>query len=320
MTTILGYLGAYGNCFFIICSAWFLIDSNKVKMYKVCRMLSDVWIFSVISLGITFAFFCPPLLIIIKSLMPNAYGLYWFITCYAIFYVLHPALNSIEHSLPKKELLQLSLFLFVVYFVIYFLVPKAVLYYNYLLGFCCIYIILGYLKLYLPNLMDNFKINVIILVFSLLFMAFLLVSVNFIFLRISPLTGHLKYFSNFNNGIIFLTCMSCFNVFRIKQVSWVNNRVNYLSSLTLLVYIIHENYFYANYCRHLYYDYIFDHFGVNNIFFFTLLHGLITFIVAYMIAILYDKSIRGLWYKLIQYIYNISKVKVSFMIEKIEKM
>lgn len=40
--------GALGNLLFFISSAWFLCDSKKVNKKKICYMLSDVWMISVV--------------------------------------------------------------------------------------------------------------------------------------------------------------------------------------------------------------------------------------------------------------------------------
>ena len=41
------YLGAVGYCFFVICSSWFLFESNRVSVKKVIRLWADVFIISV---------------------------------------------------------------------------------------------------------------------------------------------------------------------------------------------------------------------------------------------------------------------------------
>lgn len=40
--------GALGNNMFFICSAWFLVNSKKMSLKKVIRMILDVWIINMI--------------------------------------------------------------------------------------------------------------------------------------------------------------------------------------------------------------------------------------------------------------------------------
>ena len=45
---IFHYFGPFGNSIFFICSAWFLIDNDKVSGRKILKMILDVWAISVI--------------------------------------------------------------------------------------------------------------------------------------------------------------------------------------------------------------------------------------------------------------------------------
>lgn len=45
------YFGQIGNAIFIICSAWFLIESNDIKVKKILHLLTDSWIVSIIAMG-----------------------------------------------------------------------------------------------------------------------------------------------------------------------------------------------------------------------------------------------------------------------------
>ena len=52
-------LGPIGNLIFIICSAWFLIDINKVKSNKIAYIISDVFFISIAWLSFFLATFKP---------------------------------------------------------------------------------------------------------------------------------------------------------------------------------------------------------------------------------------------------------------------
>ncbi|MBR7071309.1 MAG: acyltransferase family protein [Clostridia bacterium] len=46
--------GAFGNMIFFICSAWFLLESDRVDKKKILQLLLDIWVVSVIILTVVF--------------------------------------------------------------------------------------------------------------------------------------------------------------------------------------------------------------------------------------------------------------------------
>lgn len=54
MFQIIFYLGMLGNMIFFISSAWFLIDSDNIKINKISGLISDNYVFSVTILLIFF--------------------------------------------------------------------------------------------------------------------------------------------------------------------------------------------------------------------------------------------------------------------------
>ena len=104
----LRYLGQIGNNIFFVCSAWFLLDSKKVNVKKWFFMLTEVWTISVAILLIVEILrkgaVSPKL--VIASIFPTTFGNNWYMTCYLLFYLIHPALNKIIHSFSKQQLLR----------------------------------------------------------------------------------------------------------------------------------------------------------------------------------------------------------------------
>lgn len=110
------YGGQLGNAIFIICSAWFLLDNNVVNMKKIVYMIADCAVISIIFLG----FFCIsgyrlPLKEIISAFLPITLNVNWFVGCYLLFYMIHPALNKVLNSLNQKNLLKINSILFLLY-------------------------------------------------------------------------------------------------------------------------------------------------------------------------------------------------------------
>lgn len=222
----LGYLGAYGNAIFIICSAWFLTDSDCVKTKKINTMIVDSWFVSMFFLFVAILFgFNPGIKEIIRSVFPTMYGVTWFVGCYILFYIIHPFLNIILNNARKDALLRLNVFLFILYFVLYFVFPAASLYFNYFLGFCCIYLFVGYAKKYTQRFIDNTKLQILLFTFNLVTMLAVLLCLNFVGLKIAFVSNKFGYLSYFNDCLIFCGSFAIFNVFR---TTWGGGRTNLL--------------------------------------------------------------------------------------------
>lgn len=101
---MLRYSGAIGNSIFFVCSAWFLLDSDKVSKKKVLMMILDVWLVSVTILAIVYFLRGGAIdsKLMIKSMFPTFFENNWYITCYILFYPLHPILNRIIRSMGQK--------------------------------------------------------------------------------------------------------------------------------------------------------------------------------------------------------------------------
>lgn len=48
ITQIMYYFGMIGNSIFLICSAWFLIDRNNIRVNKIAHMILNAYVFSII--------------------------------------------------------------------------------------------------------------------------------------------------------------------------------------------------------------------------------------------------------------------------------
>lgn len=112
-------LGAMGNSIFFVCSAWFLLDSDKASKKKVLMMILDIWLVSVAILAIVYFLRGGAIdrKLMIKSLLPTTFGNNWYLTCYILFYPLHPILNKIIHLMGQKAHLAASTIMSFLYIV-----------------------------------------------------------------------------------------------------------------------------------------------------------------------------------------------------------
>ena len=257
LMAIFRYFGNIGNCIFMICSSYFLSNSNHIKKSKISRIA----IYSIVVSILIFAIFRFIIKIdfdmsakeTMQLFMPITLQLNWFISCYIIIYLLHPLLNAAIKSLDKKHhFIYIILFTFVYSFLN--TLNEGILFYNSLIGFILIYFIVVFLKRYKEDICNNRRLNIIIFSLSIITLLFSILLINQLGLRLPFLSDKLQSINKFNNPIVILLSISLFNLFNTKF--FYNKMINYFSSLSLLIYIIHGNPFIEDWFKGYYYDHL----------------------------------------------------------------
>lgn len=109
-------LGQIGNHIFIMSSAWFLLESKKVKPNKIATMIGDCFFISVCMLVLFWILGYRFSVEYIKELTsPILHCNYWFVNCYLLLYVLHPVLNNSIELMSQKALLFFNMGFFTLY-------------------------------------------------------------------------------------------------------------------------------------------------------------------------------------------------------------
>lgn len=121
----------------------------------------DVW---VISVGIFFPMRILrrgdiSLKLIIQSFFPTILGNNWYITCYLLFLLLCPYLNSLLEKMEQQELLRVTVFLTTVYMGIGF-IKMEVLFPSNLVFWITIYFSMAYMKRYLEDFAKSAEWNI----------------------------------------------------------------------------------------------------------------------------------------------------------------
>lgn len=295
ITQLIYYLGKIGNVCFLICSSWFLVDSNKIKLNKISSMLSDVWVFSVLFLllfmyfGVDCSFGDK-----IRCLFPTIFGNNWFITCYLLLYAIHPLLNIVINNISQKQHSTYGCILFILYFCFNTIISSLFFASN-LIFFVSVYFIIAYAKKYM-KIISNQKFNIICFVICLILLISLQLMMNFAGLYIDMASSRIFHFATMNNPILFLLVFSLFNIFRNIKIK--SDFINYISSMTILIYIIHENYLFKLYVRHYLMFKFWKATGEINIVLFLFICGIILFVFSALIAIIYNKISQPLVHKL----------------------
>ncbi|MGN0692207.1 MAG: acyltransferase family protein [Oscillospiraceae bacterium] len=298
---IFRYLGQIGNAIFIVCSSWFLTDSNRAKSEKILNIMADSLLFSLAYL-IIFIFLGTELTLkeIIKSFFPVTFGNNWFVTCYIVFYFIHPLLNTVIKSLSQRQffiLVMLGTFVYSFLDIIHKGFESSRLIY-----FMLIYFIVAYIKLYMPNFSKNIKINRILFCLSVVFLLMLILLTNCLGLKIDLLSDQMLHWKEFNNPLIIIMAISLFNIFRSWNIQ--SNAVNTISSLSMLIYIIHGNFLVAIYLRPAIWKWIFENIENSReyVVIWSLLVAAVMFVASILIALLYKFTLKKKVTKLCRWI------------------
>lgn len=311
--------GSQGNLIFLVSSAWFLLDSKKNNSKKITYILFDVWIISVFFLIVFKILNIYPIGLkeIIKSIFPTIFALNWYITCYLLLYLIYPYLNEIIYKRTKAELLTCVFIMFVLY--------QGINYIHYghffpssLIEFIVVYFEIAYIKLYLKKYSQNIKINVIILLLSIIAIPILIIFTNFLGMNITFFQDKLQHWGGNHCPFILINSICLFNIF--NNIKFHSKIINFISSLSLLIYIFHENYFVREYLRPNIWIYIYKNYGYNNVVLINLLISIFIFFISIFVSILYKVLLQPKLYKTSDFLHDFILGKYKKIIEFIIKI
>lgn len=286
------YFGALGNCIFFISSAWFLCDSCKANSKKILQMLIDVWIISVVFLAVFMVSGTKISVInIIKSIMPTTFANNWYITCYLLFYSIHPYLNTIIERVSQVELLKMNIAALILYCGGGYLIKRDLFFGSDLILFIVIYFVIAYIKKYLHNVSDNKRLNIILLLSGIVGNTGIVMLTNILGLKIGALfSEHMLHWGKNSSPFLLLIAIALFNLFRKKK--FINKAVNSISSLSLMIYLIHENWLIKAYFNTWVFSVIYDRLGYSLIVVWVLLFSACIFILAAFFGWLYNHTLQ----------------------------
>ena len=230
---------------YVLISAYFLCDS-KVNYKKIIKLWSQVsfytiGIYIIISL-ITDIKMNP--LDLIKSIFPIVNMEYGFVSAYFILVIISPFINKLINSLNKREYSILLVTILIIFNVLGIQLPIASITYSYFGNFVVLYLIAGYIKKYLNEFSLKKKhITVVFVgcVLAIFIGRILLYKIN---------RGDIAYLLlKYNCVFVMGGSIALFILFKSIDLG-VNKKINYISSLTFGVYLIHDN----RYIRGILYD------------------------------------------------------------------
>ncbi len=287
---IFRYLGQVGNLIFIISSAYFLLDSKKVKIQKAMYMFVDVFAISMINVAIFLALKvnvktdC-----LIEQFMPITLKNNWFISTYILYYLIHPWLNKIIDELSKRKLLLINLgitLFYIVNLVAELFVPIS----NDILGVILIYFIVAYFKKYLKSYNNSKMLNFFTLLVSLFMLMLSIVTINMLGAKEEYFSEKMLAMANIYNPLILLISISIFNI--ANTTSFYIKEINKISSLTMLIYLIHDNMLIREYGKSAYWTYIKNIFTYRNVAKISFITAIVVFLACIIIAGIYKNTIE----------------------------
>ena len=312
---------------FVLVSGYFQYD-KQFKMKKFFSLISITWFYKciyalifVIS-GIVVMSEIDLFLFIQPINFSYSFGeFYWFINMYIFLYLLSPFINKMIKVLSQKEHKAMIIILFIMlsiipYLCIHTTLPNT----GYTIShFTMLYIIGAYLGKYKLKDSYHFK-NYSKNKYQLIILTLFLVSIICSFIG-KPLS---EYFNNYNNsffryisGILgsnlinfsspFIVIESILYLLLFETFDIKNKLINKLSSLTLGIYLVHENKFV--------YKYIYQYLPLgisgnvysSNVIIYLLIYSIVIFIISALIEVF-----RILIFKIINKTKLVKKAKNSF--------
>ncbi len=281
----------YGVDIFFVSSAWFLSRNIGFKISKLFRLVVNTWIISFIYLSVY-------LLsgvhvsgkLIIKSLLPNLFANNWFVSCYIIIYAIHPLLNIIcEHI--DRSLHGILVIAGLAYCLITY-ISEYLLFYSKLIIVVIIYISVSYIRKYMLNYSENKRMNTALFLSALVLNVSIILLINAAGNRYAFADGLLMHSNVIQNPFIIIMAITSFNIF--KQIKIRSRIINYLSSLTLFIYLIHENILFRTYSKPAIWNSLLTKYGYGNILICSLSFAFVLFISSVILSALYDISFNRL--------------------------
>lgn len=313
----LRYPGQVGNLIFLTSSAWFLLDSDRVDPKKAVRIMADTFTVSVLFLiGFLAAGYRFSLGECAAQFMPVWMNANWYITCYLLLYLIHPMLNAAVRAMSRRSLLTTVLMAAVIYSGFQVLRPAS-FYFSNLVGFACVYLTVAYMKLYMPKARASLKFNVTALLVGIAGLCAMIFGTNFLGLKIGWFSDKLTRWNVFMNPFMILIALAALNL--SMRRSYVSKPINYLSGLSLLIYIIHANRLVHDHLKGDIFKYIYLNFGYGHLLGWYFLFALALLAGGVLLAILYRYTVQKAVYKLIDAVYPGARRFCSRLIDALER-
>ena len=224
----------------------------------------------------------------IKSLFPTYFANNWYLTCYLLFYPLHPVLNSVIHRMDNTALFRFSAALFCLYFL--FSLAGGTFFGSKIIYWITMYFVIAYCKTYLRGELDRVGLNLAVMAVSFLGFVGTILITNLLCRRFSFFSGQLYHWNVNNNPFLFVLSFSMLQIAR--KIRFKNIAVNYISGLSMLIYILHENLILRTYFRPQMINEIYARFGYDHIAGWVVCAALLLFAASAIVTAVYRETLQ----------------------------
>lgn len=303
-------LGSVGNAIFIVASTWFLVDSDKINLCKVRKIIADNQLISITSLLLMFgAGYFLSYEMIIKNCFPFLFQMLWFITCYVIYYCLHGFVNkALRDSELNFKYILIFIFIYDCIVCVY-----GGLYFNELIGFLIIHVFTFCLKKLLNNIEERkvYRIGIFWLVCGIVGWLVGALILNYVGVRISFIGENFSMWNKFYNPFILSIAYGAMLIASCKSFKF--DVINMISSYSLYIYMITGNQLLRIYIDNWLYDVFCGVFETSSFgcFLFTAGYAVIKFVVGLALSILYKYTLGRLVSKMVTKEYNFVTEKLK---------
>ena len=226
--------GKIGVNSFVLLTGYLLVD-KKLKIKNLFIIWVDVLFYSITIWGF-FYFYDKSYIPEIKFfIFPITYYLYWFVTTYFIMYIILYFFNFQLYDVERKRYLKFIIILVILWSVLSSF-PYVNLGYSNVLWFILLYLIGGYIKLYV-NKIKNKYLYLFVGMISY-FIIFIRTIINHSVLESDKYV--ITHYIEMNDFFILLVSIFLLLFFSNLNIKY-NKYINMVSSTTLGIYLIHDN-------------------------------------------------------------------------------
>lgn len=301
------HFGSLGNYLFIICSAWFLIGCKKSQKQKIMPIVFDSFLISVLFLA-GYSIASPGMVSqidITKSIFPIFYENNWFATGYILFLLMLPYLNKIVENINQKQLMRISFVMILLYWIFNF--ARVHYFFTRFFVFIGLFFIVAYIKKYMPDFCSSTGKNLILLAVGVFGFILWLGGTDIRGLKNDDYSQTLLMWWTDSNPFHLMTAIALFNLF--KKFKFVNKGINLISSVTLYIYLIHENILFRQYSAQPIWRMLIDRFTVKHVLAEEILFAVLLFTAATLLSLLYKFTFGRFTAFLSGKIYNSASVR-----------
>ena len=190
--------------------------------------------------------------------------------------------------MEQQTLLKTTIVMLGLYVGVNFVLPGKFFSSNLVL-WITLYFAIAYMKYYLVDLSDKFRFNILMFGIGCVGHIGIVCLTNFIGLYGGMFSHSLLRWNSNCNPFLLLTAVSLLNIAR--NVRFESKIVNYISGLSLLIYIIHENQLLRTFYRPRMWEYVYQQFGYDYVLLWTFVLVVIVFFFGLLSSIIYKYTI-----------------------------